>query len=130
MLEFLTLKWFSQSQLERLSTTYKFTNFDKRLAFSFDPEKARLYEPLRKCLPFEKPLTGVWLTVQHCMCSIVVNRFLGWRKPLINFLHCKKKTTSIIPLKQVPEIIPSCSSLIISSVIWIFGSTPTNHKLY
>ena len=39
--------------------TNKSTNFDIRLTFSFDPEKARLFEPLRKCLSFEKPLTGV-----------------------------------------------------------------------
>ena len=125
MLKFTTLKWFSQSRLERLSMTYQFTNLNRRLTFSFDPEKARLFEPPRKCLSFEKPLTGVWLTLHNCTCRIVVNGFLRWRKPVINLLLCNIKIISIIQLKYEPEIIPRCSSLTISSVIWIFGSTPT-----
>ena len=99
MLKFSTLKWFSQSQLDKLSTTYKFTNFNRKLTFSFDPEKARLFDPPRKCISIEKPLTGVWLTLQNCICSIVVNRLLWWRKPLINLLHYNKKKRSIIYLK-------------------------------
>jgi hypothetical protein len=50
-----TLKWFSQSQLDRWSITYKFTNFDRKLTFSFDPEKARLIQPPRKCISIQKP---------------------------------------------------------------------------
>ena len=90
MLESSTLKWFSHSQLDRLSTTYKFANVDRWLTFSFDPEKARLFEPPRKCITFEKPLTGVQLTLQNCICSIVVKGLLRWRKPLIDLLHWQK----------------------------------------
>ena len=114
---FSTLKLFYQSQLDRLSITYKFTNFSRELTFSFDPEKARLFKPLIKCLSFNKPLTSVWLTLQNCMCSIIVNRLLRWREPLINLLHYNKKMKSIIQLEYKSAIIPSCSSLIISSVI-------------
>jgi len=99
MLKFSTLKWFSQNQLDRLSITYKFTNFDRKLTFSFDPQKARLFDPPIKCISLEKPLTGLWLTLQNCMCSIIVNRLLRWRKPLINLLHCNKDMKSITHLK-------------------------------
>ena len=107
---------------------YKFTDSYRKFRFSFDGEKARLFEPPIRYIFFEKPLTSVWLTLQICMCSIVVKRLVGWRKPLINLLHYNRKMKPTIHLQQEPEIIPSWSSLIISSVIWIFGSTPTSYK--
>ena len=91
--------------------------FHRKLTFPFDPEKARLFDPPIECISFEKPLTGVWLTLYSCMCSIVVNRLLGWRKPLINPLPCNRRMKSTIHLQQQPAIIPSWSSLIISRVI-------------
>jgi hypothetical protein len=94
MLKISTLKWFSQSQLDKCSITYKFKKFDRKLTFSFDPEKARLIHPPRKCISIQKPLTVVWLTLENCICHIVVNRLLGWRKPLINLVHCIKKKWS------------------------------------
>ena len=116
MLEFLTLEWFFQSQLDRQSITYKFTNFGRKLAFSFDPEKARLFEPSIKCISFEEPLTGVQLTLQNCICRIVVNRLPRWRKPFkISFTVTKNEVNYAFEVE--PAIIPSCSSLIISSVI-------------
>ena len=129
MLKFSTLKWFSQSQLDRLSITWKFINSDRKVTFSFDPEKARLFEPPIKCISIEKPLTGVWVTVQNCLCSTVVNRLLRWRKPLINSLHYNKNN-EVNHAFEIRTCIPSCSSLIILSVIWIFGSTPTSHEWY
>ena len=123
---FSTLKWFYPNQLDKLSTTSNITNFVSKLTFSFDPEKARLFQPLRICVSFEKPLAGGRLILQNCIIyNVIIDGLLGWRKPLINLLLCRNDvnyTFEIRTCNNTQLFVPNCLKCDLN--IWVHTNYP------